>query len=100
MAASSHAQRAAGVTGSIEEIERHNERLQKAPRYIAVEGPIGVGKTTLSKRLAATLGYPLLLEPASENPFLDRFYRDPKANALPTQLFFLLHCWWSRGKRR
>ena len=91
MVASSNAQRAAGVTGGIEAIERQNERLQNAPRYIAVEGPIGVGKTTLSRRLAETLGYPLLLEPASENPFLDRFYRDPKANALPTQLFFLLH---------
>ena len=91
MVASSNAQRSAGVTGGIEEIERHNERLKTAPRYIAVEGPIGVGKTTLTKRLAETLGYPLLLEPASENPFLDRFYRDPRANALPTQLFFLLH---------
>lgn len=91
MAASSNAQRDAGVTGGIESIEQHQERLKAAPRYIAVEGPIGVGKTTLSKRLAETLGYPLLLEPASENPFLDRFYRDPRANALPTQLFFLLH---------
>ncbi len=62
-----------------------------APRYIAVEGPIGVGKTTLSKRLAETFKFPLLLEPAAENPFLDRFYRDRSANALPTQLFFLLH---------
>ena len=67
------------------------ERYKEAPRYIAVEGPIGVGKTTLSTRLAQTFDYPLLLEPATENPFLDRFYRDPQANALPTQLFFLLH---------
>ena len=67
------------------------QRYKDAPRYIAVEGPIGVGKTTLSKRLAETFGFPLLLEPAAENPFLDRFYRDPEANALPTQLFFLLH---------
>lgn len=88
MVVSSNAQRTAG---GIDAIERNNERLKSAPRYIAVEGPIGVGKTTLSKRLAETLNYPLLLEPASENPFLDRFYRDPKANALPTQLFFLLH---------
>ena len=68
-----------------------NDRFPEAPGYIAVEGPIGVGKTTLSRRLADTLGYPLLLEPAGENPFLDRFYRDPRANALPTQLYFLLH---------
>lgn len=62
-----------------------------APRYIAVEGPIGVGKTTLAKRLASALDYPLLLEPALENPFLERFYRQPARYALPTQLFFLLH---------
>lgn len=61
------------------------------PRYIAVEGPIGVGKTTLATRLAAAFRYPVLLEPATENPFLDRFYREGRRYALPTQLFFLLH---------
>ncbi len=61
------------------------------PRYIAVEGPIGVGKTTLATRLAETLRYPLMLEPAAENPFLDRFYAEGKRHALPTQLFFLLN---------
>ena len=61
------------------------------PKFIAVEGPIGVGKTTLANRLAQTLGYPILLEPAAENPFLDRYYRDGKRHALSTQLFFLLH---------
>ncbi len=61
------------------------------PKFIAVEGPIGVGKTTLASRLAQTLGYPILLEPAAENPFLDRYYRDGKRHALSTQLFFLLH---------
>ena len=61
------------------------------PRYVAVEGPIGAGKTTLATRLAETFKYPLLLEPASDNPFLDRFYREGRKHALPTQLFFLLH---------
>lgn len=61
------------------------------PGFIAVEGPIGVGKTTLARRLADTLGYPLMLEPVAENPFLDRFYAEGASQALPTQLFFLLH---------
>ncbi len=59
------------------------------PRYIAVEGPIGVGKTSLSRRLADSFGYELLLEKAEENPFLERFYQDPARHALSTQLFFL-----------
>jgi len=59
------------------------------PRYIAVEGPIGVGKTTLAKKLAATFNYQTLLERAEDNPFLARFYAHEKNAALPTQLFFL-----------
>lgn len=59
-------------------------------RYIAVEGAIGAGKTTLARRLAQTLGAELLLEAPEENPFLERFYRDPKTHALPAQLCFLL----------
>ncbi len=58
-------------------------------RYIAIEGPIGVGKTSLAKRLASTLNAQLVLEQAEENPFLERFYRNPRAGALPAQLFFL-----------
>jgi deoxyadenosine/deoxycytidine kinase len=61
----------------------------KAPRYIVVEGPIGVGKTTLVRRLAHSLESELLLEAAEENPFLERFYREGKRAAFPTQLFFL-----------
>ena len=56
---------------------------------VAVEGPIGVGKSSLAKRLAETFGGELLLEGAEENPFLERFYRDDKSAALQTQLFFL-----------
>jgi deoxyguanosine kinase len=59
------------------------------PRYIVIEGPIGVGKTSLAKRLAADFAGELLLEGAEDNPFLDRFYRNPRHAALPTQLFFL-----------
>lgn len=60
------------------------------PQRIAVEGPIGVGKTSLAQRLGDALGYVLLLEKAEENPFLERFYQDQRGHALPTQLHFLL----------
>ena len=58
-------------------------------RYIVVEGPIGVGKTSLARRLGETLEAELVLEQDAQNPFLERFYRNPKAGALPAQLFFL-----------
>ena len=58
-------------------------------RHIAVEGPIGVGKTSLARRLAERLGAEPLLEAPGENPFLARFYQDMARYALPTQLFFL-----------
>ncbi|HUG73972.1 MAG TPA: deoxynucleoside kinase [Steroidobacteraceae bacterium] len=58
-------------------------------RYLAIEGPIGVGKTSLARRLAATLDAQLVLEQAEENPFLERFYRNPRVGALPAQLYFL-----------
>jgi deoxyguanosine kinase len=58
-------------------------------RHIAVEGPIGAGKTSLARRLAERLGAEPLLEQPGENPFLARFYRDMARFALPTQLFFL-----------
>jgi deoxyadenosine/deoxycytidine kinase len=59
-------------------------------RYLVVEGPIGVGKTTLAKRLAERLEGETVLEQAQANPFLERFYRDPQGAALPTQIAFLL----------
>ncbi len=59
-------------------------------RYIAVEGPIGAGKSSLAEILAAELGARLVCENPGENPFLASFYKDPRRFALSTQLFFLL----------
>lgn len=58
-------------------------------RYVVVEGPIGVGKTSLARRLAQHLNATTLLEKPEENPFLAKFYQDPARHALATQLFFL-----------
>jgi deoxyadenosine/deoxycytidine kinase len=62
---------------------------KERPGYIVVEGPIGVGKTSLAKRLAESFETDLILEGADENPFLAGFYQDPRSGALPAQLFFL-----------
>lgn len=59
-------------------------------RYIAIEGPIGVGKTTLTHRLAESLNAQAFLEAPEENPFLGHFYDDPKRYALAAQLSFLV----------
>ena len=58
-------------------------------RFIVVEGPIGVGKTSLATRLADSLSAELVLEHLTENPFLERFYRSGRTAALPAQLFYL-----------
>jgi len=74
-------------------LEQHNlpsDAESEVPGFIVIEGPIGVGKTTLANRLAESFGSDLLLEGAEDNPFMQKFYEDPKAAALPTQLFFLL----------
>jgi deoxyguanosine kinase len=64
--------------------------VQDAPRFIAVEGPIGSGKTTLARALAERLNSALVLEQFDENPFLPEFYKDRKRLAFQTQIFFLL----------
>jgi len=63
--------------------------MSDKPRFIVVEGPVGVGKTTLAKLLAASFNTELLLEGADDNPFLNGFYDNQKNVAFQTQLFFL-----------
>ena len=65
------------------------KRQSDSSRYIVVEGPIGVGKTSLAKKLAESLSGNLVLEEVFDNPFLERFYRDGQSAALPAQMFFL-----------
>jgi deoxyadenosine/deoxycytidine kinase len=62
----------------------------ETPRYIAVEGPIGAGKTTLAELISLRLHSQLILERYEENPFLAQFYEDPKRYGFQTQIFFLL----------
>jgi deoxyguanosine kinase len=62
----------------------------KTPRYIAIEGPIGVGKSSLAKILAQKYASRLVREEVAGNPFLERFYENPRKFAFQTQLFFLL----------
>lgn len=65
------------------------DKVVNQSRYIAIEGPIGVGKSSLVSKLAETFNSDVLLEQPTKNPFLKRFYSSPKQHALPTQLFFL-----------
>lgn len=69
--------------------DRPAQEVQDGPRFIVVEGPIGVGKTSLARRLAASFAGELILEQSEENPFLERFYRSGRTEALPAQLAFL-----------
>lgn len=68
-------------------------QLQTRPsdiRYIAIEGVIGAGKTTLARMITERFRAKLVLEKFEENPFLAKFYEDPEHNAFQTQIFFLL----------
>jgi len=65
------------------------EIISTPHRFVVVEGPIGVGKTSLARRLARSFGSELVLEQGEDNPFLERFYRNPRAVAFQTQLHFL-----------
>ncbi len=65
-------------------------RLLQRFRHIAIEGPIGVGKSFLARKAAACLGADLLLERPEDNPFLDRFYADSTGYAFQVQLAFLV----------
>jgi len=71
-----------------ERVRAANQAAQ-GPSYVVVEGPIGVGKTSLARRLAQSLGAELELERPDENPFLERYYLSRRQYALPVQLFFL-----------
>jgi deoxyguanosine kinase len=73
----------------VSEAREARQPLQTPHRFVVVEGPIGVGKTSLARRLAGSFGSELVLEQGEENPFLERFYRNPRAAAFQTQLYFL-----------
>src|SRR6185369_7511544 len=77
---------------------RYNKIVRIArPRYIAVEGPIGVGKSSLAQILGETMSARVILEQAHENPFLGDFYKDRRRHAMSTQLFFLLQRYAQQG---
>lgn len=67
--------------------------MSEAPRYVVVEGPIGVGKTTVAEALSREMNARFLREEVEENPFLTKFYKDMRQFAFQTQLFFLLSRW-------
>lgn len=64
--------------------------MRRRGGYIAIEGPIGVGKTSLAQALGLRIGARIVLEDTDSNPFIARFYQDPEKYAFPVQLYFLL----------
>jgi deoxyadenosine/deoxycytidine kinase len=78
-------------------VDRTKSTDAERPRYIAVDGPIGVGKTALAEILARRLGARLVSEPA-DNPFLAGFYQDPRRYAFQAQLFYLLSRYHQQGE--
>jgi deoxyadenosine/deoxycytidine kinase len=64
--------------------------MRRGGGYIAIEGPIGVGKTSLAQALGLRIGARIILEDTDSNPFIARFYQDPEKYAFPVQLYFLL----------
>lgn len=78
------------VNGNAIPENRTESTTPESPRFIAIEGAIGAGKTTLASMLAKELDARLILERFEENPFLEKFYLDPERHAFQTQMFFLL----------
>lgn len=70
-------------------MKKHNLETAQPPKFIVVEGPIGVGKSSLAKRLAKSFDCAVVKEKADENPFLEHFYTNTNQSALPVQLHFL-----------
>jgi len=70
----------------------------REPRYLAIEGPIGVGVTSLAQRIAERLGASAIIDPIEKNPFLPRFYEDPARHAFITQMAFLSIRWEEQQK--
>src|SRR5215470_5660748 len=79
----------AALISSLRRMPRKKPKSDR-PRSIAVEGPVGVGKTTLARILAKRLEARTVFEEVDQNPFLKEFYRDPGRYAFQTQMFFLL----------
>ncbi len=71
-------------------INRGPMEEEKKIRYIAIEGVIGVGKTSLARKLAERINAKLILENFEDNPFLEKFYQDPPRYAFHTQMYFLM----------